>query len=320
MLGPTQRSEGLFPDHAIHARDVPAHTGVVLFSILAGIGYGLALFLPADGFVGFDWIHFFGQGNVPVFYPPWTGTIVGWLNWPGLFGLTLAAVGVSAYKRAAHPLSLCAALLALPLFWTLFLGQLDGLVVLGLLGLPALTPLALIKPQVSIFGFLARRSFLLALLGTTLVSLAIWGFWPQRMFSVWAVHTEGRYVNDIAIGLVGLPLAGVLLWLSRGDLDMLMLAGSFATPYLLPYNLLPIVPAMARLRPAAAVVACALSWLPLSANWLGPWGWWLGWCFVAWLWACLAYKRYGQAFDAVQYARTLWGRIGVTSGHEEKTA
>jgi hypothetical protein len=68
---------------------------------------------------------------------------------------------------------------------------------------------------------------------------------------------------------------------------------------LIPYNLLPVIPSIARLKPLPAALAMLLSWLPLSANWLGPKGWWLGWFFVVWLWAMLAVERYPQIMDFV---------------------
>jgi hypothetical protein len=44
--------------------------------------------------------------------------------------------------------------------WTLFLGQLDGIALLGLIGMPWLVPLALVKPHVTIFAFAARKTYL----------------------------------------------------------------------------------------------------------------------------------------------------------------
>ena len=111
------------------------------------------------------------------------------------------------------------------------------------------------------------------------------------MFSVWTIHEEGKYVNDISLGLLGIPIALILLWFSRGDLDMLMAAGVFATPYLLPYNLILLVPAISRLNPLAAIIASLISWLPFSANWINR-GWFLGWIFICWTWYHLAKSRY----------------------------
>ena len=282
-----------FPEQEIFAHKLPVRAQVAVLVGLGVVFTGVGYFLPANGFLAFDWLHFFGIGRMPPYYPPWVKYVV-YLTWPGLVGITLAAVCLAIVKRAAHPLSAIFAFLALPLFWTVFLGQLDGLVVLGLIGLPWLAPLALLKPQISLFAFAARRSYLLALGIVVGVSFFIWGPWPLQMLAVRQYHVEGRYVNDIALGWWGLPLALLLLWWSRGDMDMLMVGGSFASPYLIPYSFLPIVPAIARLSPRAAALTCFFSWLPFSANWLGPAGWWLGWVFVAWLWLSLAATRYPQ--------------------------
>jgi hypothetical protein len=261
-----------------------------------------ATLIPANGFVGFDWVNHFGRGRVPSIYPPWT-SFVAFLSWPALVGLTFAAVGLAVLKRAVHPSSAVFALLTLPLFWTVFLGQLEGLVVLGLLGLPWLAPLVLLKPQVSFFAFAARRSYLVAAGAFLVLSVLIWGPWPARMLAIQAYYPGGRYIQDIALGWWGLPLALPLLWWSRGDMDLLMAGGVFASLHLLPYNLLPIVPAIARLSPRAAALACIFSWLPFAANWIGPVGWWLGWIFVAWVWLNLAAARYPQVWFSVWLKR-----------------
>ncbi len=112
------------------------------------------------------------------------------------------------------------------------------------------------------------------------------------MFAVNSYYAEGRYIQDISIGIAGVFVALPMFWFSRGDMDMLMLSGAFVTPHLIPYNMLPFTSAIARLKPIPAVIACLLSWLPFSANWLGSWGWWLGWLFVIWLWGWLAASRY----------------------------
>ena len=186
------------------------------------------------------------------------------------------------------------------MLWTIYLGQLEGISVLGLLFLPLFTPLAIIKPQVSFFAFLANKKYILILLMTLLISFLIWGIWPINTFSVDSYYEEGRYEQDISIGWKGLFIAVPLLWLSRGDMDMLMLAGSFCTLHLIPYNLLPVVPSIGRLKPLPAFVSLLFSFLPFSANWLGPKGWWLGWFFVCWLWINLAIERYPKAFQSLK--------------------
>jgi len=290
----TTWSEILFPPQEIYHKKYSFKQQLILFSVLTVLFSAGGFFIPADGFIGFDWIHFFESVSLPTFYPPWAKLFIAPLTWPILIGFTLSSFTVAVLNRAVHPVSAIACYFSLPLLWTLFLGQVDGLLILGLLGFPWLTPIALIKPQVTIFAFLARRSYLVGLIVCLLLSFLIWGLWPLDMFSVWTIHEEGKYVNDIALGLWGLPIALLLLWFSRGDMDMLMAAGVFATPYLLPYNLIPLVPAIARLNPFAAVFACFLSWLPFSANWIEK-GWYLGWFFILWIWIQLAGRRYPES-------------------------
>ena len=79
----------------------------ILFSIAGTM-------IPADGFVGFDWVNFWGQGRVPPFYPPWTEAIINLLSWPTLDGITLASVATSAISRARHVVSLSVAIFTLP--------------------------------------------------------------------------------------------------------------------------------------------------------------------------------------------------------------
>jgi len=289
-----KKTDFLFPEQKIFEREFPLWQELTIFTLMLGIGSLLGSLLPADGFIGFDWVNFWSIGRVAPFHPPWTALLVRLLTWPLLVGLTLSAFSLAVLKRAVHPASAAAALVCLPLLWTVFLGQLEGMVTLGLLGLPYLAPLALVKPQVSFFAFGARRRYIYGFLILMAVSLVVWGLWPLRTLSVESYYAEGRYPQNIGLGWYGLPVALALLWFSRGDMDMLMLGGIFAVPHLIPYNLLPALPAVARLSPKAALVAFALSWLPFSANYIGPMGWWLGWLFVAWVWLNLAAKRYAD--------------------------
>jgi hypothetical protein len=291
----------LFPEQNIFARKWNWYQALILFVICTALFFVVALFIPADGFIAFDWVHFFAAGNkIQPFHVPWT-RYVSYLTWPLFVGLSMAGIAIATLKRSVHALSAVAVFLSLPVFWTIFLGQLEGLVVLGLLALPWLTPVALLKPQISFFAFGAKRSWIIAFIIWLVISIVLWGFWPEKMFAVNSYHAEGRFIQDIAIGWIGIVIALPLFWFSRGDMDMLMVAGAFMTPHLIPYNMLPFAPAIARLKPLPAFAACILSWLPFSSNWLGPWGWWLGWLFVGWLWICLAVKRYRKkAADKIE--------------------
>jgi hypothetical protein len=161
-----------------------------------------------------------------------------------------------------------------------------------MLGLPWLMPLMLIKPQISLFGLGARRSYIIAFFFLMIISIIIWGNWPATMLSVENFYAEGRYAQNIGLGWWGLPIFLLTVWFSRGDMDMLMASGAFISPHIIFYNLLPLTPAVARLKPRAALIALFLSYLTLSSNWLGPAGWWLGWGFVPWIWINLAAQRY----------------------------
>jgi hypothetical protein len=291
MVNILSKLDFLFPEQSIFVRQWTWKQSFLIYGVLTGVFTLIGFFIPANGFIAFDWVHVFAPGKIPPFYPPWS-QYVNILGWPLFVGLSLAGIAMATLKRSVHVLSAVAVFPSLPVFWTIFLGQLEGLVVVGMLALPWLTPLALIKPQISFFAFGAKRSWIAAFTIWIVISLLIWGFWPARLFAVNSYYAEGRYVQDIAIGWIGIIVALPMFWFSRGDMDMLMIAGAFMTPHLIPYNMLPFAPAIARLKPLPAFAACILSWLPFSANWLGPWGWWLGWLFVLWLWIGLAVKRY----------------------------
>lgn len=283
----------LFPASNIFSRQPSFRLQVLIFLVLFLLFTLAGNYVPEEGIFAFDWKLFHSPDwEARVFHPPWFGPFISVLSWPTLIGLSLAGMTMAIWKRAVHPFSAICSFLTLPLFWTLFLGQVDGLITLGLLGIPWLAPLALLKPQVSVFAFTARRSYLIGLLIFLLFSFLLWGFWPYKMIQSTSFYQDQHFQQDIALKLWGLPVALVLFWFSRGDMDMLMIAGCFSTLHLIPYNLLPIVPAIARLRPRAALIAGGCTWLPLSANWFGPGGWWLGWIFILWLWACLAVNRY----------------------------
>ena len=296
----------LFPEQEIFTRRLPIRITIPLFVTLTTVISLGASVLPMNSLIGFDWKHFFGNNNFPPFYPPWTLDVVKYMTFPILVGITLSAILLAVIQRSVHIISAAAAMLSLPVLWTVFLGQLEGIVVLGMLGLPWLIPLVIIKPQISFFGLGARRSYILAFVIFLILSIAIWRNWPVEMLSVNQYYGEGRYVQDIALGWWGLPFFLATVWFSRGDMDMLMASGAFISPHIIFYNLLPLTPAVARLTPRAAIVATILSYFTLSSNRLGANGWWLGWGFVVWVWTNLAAQRYPE----LKYSRWLNRIVG----------
>lgn len=282
----------LFPELPNPKRSMPwwqyllfVAVGIVFFSFLGS-------FLPTTGFIGYDWVYFFSTSEQEYgvsYYPPWI-EYVGYLTWPGLLGLTFTGLALSLYQRRASLLVMGLAFFTLPALWIIFLGQVEGLIVFGLTGLPWLAPLVTIKPQVGYLAFLARKRDLAVLLIWLAISVVIWGLWPLNMLTI-NNFTVLEEPHDISLWPWSLPLVVVLLWLSRGDEDMLMLAGIFALPYLHSYHYFVVLPALARLTKGVAVLAVVISWLPLTANWLGPWAWQLGHLFPLILWFNLYLQR-----------------------------
>jgi len=170
---------------------------IIMWIALTAVFTAAGMLVPCKLPLAFDWLHFFEDAhNMPSFYPPWAGLVCRWLPWPVLIGVTLSTYTVAVMKRARSAASAVAAFVALPLWWTLFLGQLDGLAMLGILGLPWLAPLALIKPQIAGFAILCRRKCFIVAVCFVLLSFAFWGFWPAKML---AYHQEpGLWPQDVA--------------------------------------------------------------------------------------------------------------------------
>ena len=288
----------LFPEQEIYTKKLSFRYSISALIVLTIFITLLASFMPENEYIGFDWTHFWEIQNIPPFYPPWTLHLVKRITFPLLIGLTVASFIIATYQRSNYVFSSLAALLCFPLIWTVFLGQLEGWVVLGMLYMPWLIPMVLVKPQVSIFGLGARRSYIIAFLVFLGLSLLIWGNWPAKMFAINTYYHGDEYPQDIGLGIWGLPVFLSMLWFSRGDMDMLMACGAFITPHLVFYNLLPLTPAVARLKSKKAIIALFLSFTPLLANWLGEKAWFFGWSFVLWLWINLAGQRYPDSWLA----------------------
>ncbi|MCC6148134.1 MAG: hypothetical protein IT308_11270 [Anaerolineaceae bacterium] len=244
-------------------------TLIFLGLLLFIVGY----FLP----IGFDWERQYSKGIYPGFWMPWTKPLVSLLNQPAVFAITVLAIGVRAYRYRPALAPIALALVSLPVLWVLHLGTLDGLSILGMLLLPLGAPLVLIKPQVASFALLASRRSLAVAVSWILFSFLIWGFWPLGFLEIFSPDWWVEWQQDIALFPYGLALALPLLWFSRGDQDLLMAAGSLATPHLFPYHFIVLMPALARMRWYWMVAAWVVTWTPIfAANWWGPLFWHVG--------------------------------------------
>ena len=257
---------------------------IIMWAVLTVVFTAAGTFVPCELPLAFDWLHFFeGAHNMPSFYPPWAGLVCRWLPWPLLIGVTLSTYTVAVMKRARSVASAVAAFVAMPLWWTLFLGQLDGLAMLGILGLPWLAPLALIKPQIAGFALLCRRKCLIVSVCFVLLSCLIWGLWPLDMMGYHTGRTGGLgHASYIGLGLRGIPLAILVLCLIPGwTKDKLMVAGTFVTPALIPYQLLLLMPMIASMPWYLAIITAVATWFPMilagdmysasNRDWLSMW-------------------------------------------------
>lgn len=220
-----------------------------------GLLYGLGLFMPE----GYDWAVDFSKGNTPSIWTPWTQVVLKFVNWPLIFAITIFAVTYRTYKYNRSPVPIALAILSLPTLWVLFLSNLDGLVLAGLLLLPWGIPLATMKPQLATFALLAKKKSFIAAAVWGLISLLIWGFWPMSFSTILGSEWRVDWPNEISLFPWGLIIALPLLWLSRGDEDLMMAAGSFATPHLFPYHFILLMPGLARMKPGWMFVSWLIS-------------------------------------------------------------
>jgi hypothetical protein len=241
---------------------------IILFLVL----YVVGTFLPE----GFNWRLNFSRGVLPSWWVPWARPLISLLNLPLVFSLTLIAIAIHCYRRSKSFLPALLAVLSLPTLWSLFLGEVAGLPLAGLLCLPWAVPVVLLKPQLAAFALLSRRKWFLAACMWLLLSLVIWGPWPLDLLFVQSSEWKAMHPQDISLFPWGVLIAAPLMWFSRGDEDLLMAAGSFATPHLFPYHFILLMPSLARMSPPWMLGTWLLSWTPLLANWLGPEAWHFG--------------------------------------------
>jgi len=274
----------LFKDKAYRAQFVKnALLAVAIFFAF----YIMGLFIPE----GYDWKVYFSQEKIPPIWTPWTLVVIRLINWPVLIGFTGLALVWRIRKYSHSVIPVLFVILSLPTFWVVFMGNLDGLVLLGLILLPLGVPLALMKPQVAAFALLARKNTLIAGVIWGVLSVIIWGFWPLNFLMVFNPAWKIEWTQDISLFPWGLILALPLLWFSRHDEDLLMAAGSLATPHLFPYHFILLMPSLARMKWPWFLATWLISWTPLLANWLGPNGWHFGNLMSIFFWCGIYFSR-----------------------------
>jgi hypothetical protein len=275
----------------------------------------LFLFCYAAGWLlpeGFDWQVHFKLINIPVIWPPWTQYVMRLaapFGYPLVFAITCLAIALRAYRYNRSPWPIALAVVFMPTLWVFFMGNVDGLVLAGLMVLPWGIPLVLMKPQVSAFALLARRRWLLAGIVWTLISVALWGFWPANLLVIATPGWRAEWVQDVSLFPWSVLLALPLLWFSRGDEDLLMAAGTLATPHLFPYHFILLAPALARMRPAWMILTWVIGMAVLpAANTYGDWAWHIANLMSLSFWAGIYFSRPKDWAPAPEKA---WFRAGT---------
>ncbi|PKO15239.1 MAG: hypothetical protein CVU39_11580 [Chloroflexi bacterium HGW-Chloroflexi-10] len=246
-----------------------------LYLILFLVLYGLGSLLPE----GFDWKDTLKHGIVHPIWTPWTPFIlllIAPLGYGFIFALTVMGIGIRSYRYRPTPLPTILALVSLPTLWILFMGNLEGIVLFGMLIMPVGVPLVLMKPQLGAFFVLAKRNWIIASALFGILTLIIWGFWPERFLLVTTNEWRTEWVQDISLFPWGILPGLIFMWFSRGDEDLLMAAGSLMTPHLFPYHFVLLMPSLARMKWYWMLITWVVSWTPLLANWLGPQAWHFG--------------------------------------------
>ena len=253
---------------------------------------------------GSDWVHHWQPRFEINAYPPWIELLLFLLpGLPFLSGLTLTALLLALRLRRANHWHILAAFSAMPLFWTLWLGQIDAVPLLGLISLPWGLPLVLLKPQVAIWyvwSWWRKRPdrWLIALVGVAFLgsTLLIWGWWPGR-FSAPAAY---RTVYDLSAWrlhwiLGATALLGALL---ESDPDRAMALGALAAPYIQGASYFVLLPTLARLSGWPLLVVWLTSWAGTAALFFGDAARPLAALFPLALWTALRWTSNRRPFLA----------------------
>lgn len=244
----------------------------VIVSVLGGLLLApLVNLLPM---LGYDWMVRFYPGAI-LFNTPWVNWVVAPFRVLGmreslavLNSITLVTVAVATAREANYERRdlwvVALALFTPPIFMVMWDGQIDGLALLGLFGLPWLVPFALVRPHLTIWAILSRRNWTLGAIIFGALTLMVWGWWPANVlggmeFNLGHPMAMGWARLGWPIGVLGI----VMLIFAGGDMYRLLAAGTVAASYLMPYHFLILLPSMGRVKGWRRIVLWACAWLSL---------------------------------------------------------
>jgi hypothetical protein len=266
--------------------------------------------------LGWDWYYFFNANHPTdnIYSPyspffPYTKYIImtlTWMDWRSslafLSGLTFMAIAIGTWKYGGRYGSIALALLTpLPLL-ALWVGHPEGLVLVGLL--TSFIPLALVKPQITFWAFLRSKATIFWLV-VFMVTIAV--IWPS-----WYTFTTGiRWNHSSSMGwqALGLPvlLTGLVLIAGAGnDPWLLMSAGAFITPDLMPYHMVVLLPAIGRVKGSKKIIVWFTTWLVALALGLGGYFRYTGLLFPLSIYLSLqSREHYQQVINSyIQFLKT----------------
>lgn len=223
--------------------------------------------------LGYDWYKQFYLGVLNM-YPPWMIPLFQpfrWFHWRWslafLNSLTLVGVAlITAWQTEDIRWSgFTAAFFALvnpPLWYLLWAGQIDGLVLIGFLALPWSMPIVLLRPQIVGWVMVARKKWLFGMALWLFMSVILWEWWIKHSFTL----SAGSIAHPTAMGwaTLGWPifLIGILLFLiSDGKFWQLLAAGFIASPYLQPYHMILLYPVLGRVNGWRRLVLWGWIWV-----------------------------------------------------------
>lgn len=238
----------------------PLDWKAVAACILGGIAlWPLTSLLPV---LGWDWFSYFYPRHFEGTYPPWAYDVMVpfvALSWRAslalINSLMFMAVAVATaregrrYSLSSRLSAVIMAITSSPLLMLLWQGNVDGLVLFGLVAFPPGVALVLMKPTIAGWAVLARKRWTLWAIGFLVLTFFVWGLWPFNMINSF----QYRYLHPMAMGWhnLGWPVALlglVLLLFTNADPLRLMAAGSFLAPYVMPVHYLVLIPALGRVN------------------------------------------------------------------------
>ncbi|MCD6401192.1 MAG: hypothetical protein J7L73_04610, partial [Anaerolineales bacterium] len=216
-------------------------SGIRLFILIIFGGIILAPIVSLLPMLGLDWLYFFNDPNftstsLTNAYPPFASLFINlltWMNWRHslalLNSLTLVTIALATWKNGGKYGSIMLTLMSPAVWFVMWIGHPDALCLLGLI--TGFIPLALIKPQLTIFSMFSNRKLLIWTILFLIITLVIWPGWIVKLQSATIHHrlAFGWFVTGWPILVIG-----VLMLLGAGkDPYRLMAAGLLASPYLM---------------------------------------------------------------------------------------